>query len=43
MTDEAKTFSTVWDAIAKTPEEATVMKARADLMIALTRHIKARG
>lgn len=38
-----KTFSTAWDAVSDTPEEAAVLKARADLMIALTDHIKAQG
>ncbi len=43
MTDTGTTFATAWDAIADTPEEATVLKARADLMLALTDHIKAQG
>ena len=43
MTVTGKTFATAWDAIAATPEEAMVLKARADLMIALTDHIKAQG
>ena len=43
MTVTGKTFATAWDAIAATPEEAVVLKARADLMIALTDHIKAHG
>jgi predicted XRE-type DNA-binding protein len=43
MTATGKTFATAWDAIADTPEEAAVLKARADLMIALADHIKAQG
>ncbi len=43
MTSTGKTFATAWDAVADTPEEAAVLKARADLMIALTDHIKAQG
>jgi len=38
-----KTFTTAWNAVAETPEEAMVLNARADLMIALTDHIKAQG
>jgi len=38
-----KTFATGWDAVAETPTEAVILKARADLMIALTDHIKAQG
>jgi predicted XRE-type DNA-binding protein len=43
MTATGKTFATAWGAVAETPEEAVVLKARADLMIALTDHIKAQG
>jgi predicted XRE-type DNA-binding protein len=43
MTTSGKTFATAWDAIAESPEEAAVLKARADLMITLTDHIKAQG
>ena len=43
MTVSGKAFATAWDAIAETPEEAAVLKARADLMIALADHIKAQG
>ena len=43
MTVTGKTFATAWDAVAATPEEAVILKARADLMIALTDHIKAQG
>jgi predicted XRE-type DNA-binding protein len=43
MTVTGKTFATAWDAIAETPAEAVILKARADLMIALTDHIKAQG
>ena len=30
MTNSGKTFATAWDAIADTPEEAAVLKVRAD-------------
>jgi len=43
MTASGKTFATAWDAISDSPEEAAVLKARADLMIALADHIKAQG
>lgn len=43
MTVTGKTFASAWDAIAATPEEAMILKARADLMIVLTDHIKAKG
>lgn len=43
MTGIGRMFPTAWDAIADTPEEAVVLKARADLMIALADHIKAQG
>jgi len=43
MTAAGKTFATAWDAIDEFPEEAAVLKARADLMIALADHIKAQG
>ncbi len=43
MTATGKTFATAWDAITDTPEEAAVLRARADLMIALADHIKAQG
>jgi len=43
VTATAKTFATAWDAITDTPEEAAVLKARADLMIALADHIKTQG
>lgn len=43
MTVTQKTFATAWDAITGTPEEAAILKSRADLMIALADHIKAQG
>ena len=36
-------FPSVWDAIEDTPEAAAHMKLRAELMMALERHIKAIG
>jgi predicted XRE-type DNA-binding protein len=41
MTNEK--FSSVWDAIENTPAEAENMKLRAGLMMALERHIQAKG
>jgi predicted XRE-type DNA-binding protein len=41
--DERGVFATAWDAVADTPEEAAILKARADLMIALADHIEAQG
>ena len=35
-----QTFSSVWDAIETTPQEAENMKLRSSLMIALERHIR---
>lgn len=43
MTITGQSFATAWDAIADSPVETVVLKARADLMIALTDHIKDRG
>jgi len=36
-------FSSVWDAIADTPEEAENMRLRADLMQTLRQHIQENG
>ena len=33
---KAKTFANVWDALSDSPEEATTMKIRSDVMIAIT-------
>jgi predicted XRE-type DNA-binding protein len=41
MSDE--TFASVWDAIEDTPAEAENMKLRSTLMMALERHIRAKG
>ncbi len=38
-----KHFSSVWDAIEDTPQEAASMRLRAELMIALQEHIKNSG
>ena len=43
MTGSGKVFATAWDAVADSPEEAAILKARADLMIALADHIEAEG
>lgn len=39
----SKRFSSVWDAIEDTPQQATSMRARAELVIELTELIKRRG
>ncbi|KGB53352.1 XRE family transcriptional regulator [Sphingopyxis sp. LC81] len=36
-----ETFDNVWDALTDTPAQSANMTARSDLMIALTRHVKA--
>ena len=36
-------FETAWEALGRTPEEVAHLRARAELMIALTKHIKAQG
>jgi predicted XRE-type DNA-binding protein len=36
-------FTSVWDALENTPQEATNMKARSALMMALTEVIRERG
>ncbi|MBZ9737264.1 XRE family transcriptional regulator [Mesorhizobium sp. CA18] len=38
-----ETFASVWDAIEDTPAEAENMKIRSTLMMALERHIRAKG
>lgn len=38
-----ETFASVWDAIEGTPAEAENMKLRSTLMMALERHIRAKG
>lgn len=38
-----KRFSSVWDAIEDTPQQAASMRARAELVIELTELIKRRG
>lgn len=35
MSDEVQSFTSVWDAIADTPEEAANLRARADLILAV--------
>lgn len=40
---EIETFSSVWDAISDTPEEAANLRTRADLMQQITAIIKANG
>jgi predicted XRE-type DNA-binding protein len=39
-TDQDKRFKSVWDAIEDTPGEAAHMKARSELMVAITQHIR---
>jgi predicted XRE-type DNA-binding protein len=36
-------FASVWDAIEETPEQASNMKLRSDMMIVLTNHIDRTG
>lgn len=38
-----ETFASVWDAIEDTPAEAENMKLRSTLMMALEKHIRAKG
>ncbi|UCI07269.1 helix-turn-helix domain-containing protein [Mesorhizobium sp. B1-1-8] len=38
-----ETFASVWDAVEDTPAEAENMKLRSTLMMALERHIRAKG
>ena len=35
-----KSYANVWDAISDSPEEATAMTMRSDLLITLTEHVK---
>ncbi len=42
MTDKQR-FSSVWDAIEDTPQQATSMRARSELMMNLTEVIRERG
>lgn len=42
MTDKQR-FTSVWDALEDTPQEAASMKARSSLMMALTEVIRERG
>jgi predicted XRE-type DNA-binding protein len=37
---KVRTFATVWDAIANTPEEAVALRLRADVMIAITGRVR---
>ena len=39
----SETFASVWDAIEDTPAEAENMKLRSALMMALEKHIRAKG
>ncbi len=39
-TEQGKRFKSVWDAIEDTPGEAAHMKARSELMAAITQHIR---
>jgi predicted XRE-type DNA-binding protein len=36
----AKTYASVWDAIADTPEEAASLRARSDLMTKIAEYVK---
>lgn len=38
-----QTFASIWDAIEETPEAAANMRLRADLMVAVQRHVAASG
>ena len=42
-TSKASRFANVWDAIEDTPGEAAHMKARSELMMAITEHIRKNG
>lgn len=42
-TSKASRFANVWDAIEDTPSEAAHMKARSELMMAITEHIRKNG
>jgi len=43
MNPDAKGFDTAWDALGRPPEDVAHLKARAELMIALTNHIARQG
>jgi predicted XRE-type DNA-binding protein len=43
MNVDAKGFDTAWDALGRPPEDVAHLKARAELMIALTDHIAKQG
>jgi len=43
MTKNSKTYASVWDAIADTPEQAANLRARAELMQQLAELIQAEG
>jgi predicted XRE-type DNA-binding protein len=43
MSEPDQVFSSVWDAIEDTPEDAEDMKMRASLLISLTEHIRDQG
>jgi predicted XRE-type DNA-binding protein len=40
---EVQSFESVWDAIADTPQEAAILRARADLMRQIAAIIQANG
>ncbi len=42
-TSKALRYANVWDAIEDTPGEAAHMKARSELMMAITEHIRKNG
>ena len=42
MTDKQR-FTSVWDAIEDTPQQAASMRARSELMMSLTEEIRERG
>lgn len=42
-TSKVSRFANVWDAIEDTPGEAAHMKARSELMMAITEHIRKNG
>ena len=43
MTDSQQSFETAWDALGLPPEEVAHLRARAELMMTLKRHIKKQG
>lgn len=40
---ESKSYQSVWDALAETPEQAAHLKARSELMIQISQIIQAKG